>query len=126
MLSHTKFQDVYTIVSRCVQWKTPDLVHTCLQEQLTEITLKILVVLPENSTKSQKRKKSRMVIAKFFALNANAKTNMAIARLFLLNVNATNSWSMVGIFLPLKNAFSIEDKALLLNEESFNFVLVRW
>lgn len=67
-----------------------------------------------------------MVIAKFFALNANAKTNMAIARLFLLNVNATNSWSMVGIFLPLKNAFSIEDKALLLNEESFNFVLVRW
>ena len=32
---------------------------------------------------------------------------------------------MVGTFLPLKNVFSIEDKALLLNEESFNFVLVR-
>ena len=32
-----------------------------------------------------------MVIAKFFALNANAKTSMAIAKLFLLNVNAINN-----------------------------------
>ena len=41
--------------------------------------------------KSKKKKKSRMVIAKFFALNANAKTSMAIAKLFLLNVNAINN-----------------------------------
>ena len=73
MLSHTKFQDVYAIVSRCVQWKTPHLVHICLQEQLTETTLKIMVVLPENSTKSQKRKKSRMVIEKIFCIKHKRK-----------------------------------------------------
>ena len=40
MLTHTKFQNVYTITIRYVQRRTPDLGRTCLQEQLTEITFK--------------------------------------------------------------------------------------
>lgn len=40
MLTHTKFQKVDTITIRYVQRRTPDLGLTCLQEQLTEITLR--------------------------------------------------------------------------------------
>ena len=57
MLTHTKFLGVDTIISRCVQWKTADLGHTCLEEHLTEITKKILAVRPENLTRKKKRNK---------------------------------------------------------------------
>ena len=40
MLTYTKFHDVYTIICRCVQRRTPDHGHICLQEKLTELTLK--------------------------------------------------------------------------------------
>ena len=38
MLPHMKIKDIDTIICRCVQWETPNLVHTCLQEQLMDIT----------------------------------------------------------------------------------------
>ena len=50
MLTHTKFQDVDKIICRCVQRRTPDLGHTCLQEQLTETYLKnLLPVRPKTA-----------------------------------------------------------------------------
>ena len=46
----------------------------CLQEQLTEITFKILLVCPENSTKRKKNKKqTRVVIGKFFCVKSKHK-----------------------------------------------------
>ena len=38
LLSHTKIQDVDTIINRRTQSRIPDLGYTCLQEQPTEIT----------------------------------------------------------------------------------------
>ena len=41
----------------CVQWRNPDLGHTCLQEQMTEITENTFVSPSRSSDKKGKEKK---------------------------------------------------------------------
>ena len=66
------------MISRCVQWRTSNFGHTCLQEQLTEITEKTSASPSRKGDEQEKGKKTRMAIANFFALRANSMTRMAL------------------------------------------------
>ena len=57
MLIYTKFQDVDTTICRSVQWKTPILGHTCLEEQMMKIDYKTLASQSKNSNEKVKKKK---------------------------------------------------------------------
>ena len=71
---HTKFQDVDTLIYQFVPWRESGTGHTCLQQQLTEITEKTFTSTSRNSDEKEKEKKkttTRKVIEKLFALHAN-------------------------------------------------------
>ena len=70
MLTYTKVQDVCTIICRCVQRRTPDHGHICLQEKPTELILKCFARPFEKRARNKKNKK--MAIAKYSALHASA------------------------------------------------------
>ena len=59
--SHTKFQNVDTMICQCVKWRTSDIGHTCLQHQLMKNTLKFLPVCPEIATIRKSRKDQQEV-----------------------------------------------------------------
>ena len=68
--------------------------YTFLITDNKTLTKKLLASPSKNVTRRKKRKKrTKMAIAKLFALNANAKrkTRMAIAKLFALHANAKGS-----------------------------------
>ena len=66
------------MISRCVQWRTSNFGHTCLKEQLTEITEKAFASPSRKGDEQEKGKKTRAAIAKFFALRANSMTRMTL------------------------------------------------
>ena len=53
MVTYTSFQAVDTIICWCVQLKTSDLGHSCLQEWLTEITQKTFASPSKNSDRKE-------------------------------------------------------------------------
>ena len=74
MLTHSKVQDIETIVFLYVQWRTFEGTHICLRKQLMEITSKACASPSRNTDKKEKEKKNEqanMVVAKLFALHAN-------------------------------------------------------
>lgn len=87
MLTQMKFQDVDTIIYRCVEWRTPDLGHTFLQEQLTETNQKSFASPSRKGDKKEKEKKTRMAITNFFALHGNVIRCSSSARFNLFCVH---------------------------------------
>ena len=64
MLTQMKFQDIPTIKSQCIQWRTPNLGHPYMQEQLTEITKKTFHSPSRkyHEKKKQKKEKSKKLV----------------------------------------------------------------
>ena len=55
----TKFQEIDTKICWCVQSRTTDLVHTRLQEQLTELTKNFCQSVQKQRQEEGKQKKRR-------------------------------------------------------------------
>ena len=73
--SHTKFQDTDTITRWCVQWKTRDLTHTCLQKITNGNYLKNFC-----QYRWQERKKKRNLeqqLQSFFTITSSKSTFLA-------------------------------------------------
>ena len=74
MLTHSKVQDIETIVFLYVQWRIFEGTHICLRKQLMEITSKAFASPSRNTDKKEKEKKNKkasMVVAEIFALHTN-------------------------------------------------------
>ena len=92
--AHTKFQDTDTITRWCVQWKTRDFTHTCLQKITNGNYLKNFCRCWQRERK--KKQKSRTTIAKLFAITSSKSTFLATS--FIIDKKATpNSlaWPML-------------------------------
>ena len=72
------------------QWRNPDLGHTCLQEQLTE-----LLGIPAKNSVRNKEKKNRTTISKRFPLYANAIITFFALVLALLNEQAAHALQLL-------------------------------
>ena len=79
IVTHTRFQDVDTSICQCVQWRTFDIGHICLQQQLTQTTYKTICISIQKQRRKGKWeetkniKKTRMPIVELFALHASTK-----------------------------------------------------
>ena len=77
--SHTWNFRIETMISRFVEWRTLNLYHTYLQEQLTEFTFKTFASSSKNSVRNKEKKKKNSDF-KAFCVNTIMKLDITIIK----------------------------------------------